>query len=103
MFYDFLSFMGFLLFFFVKQKTAYEMRISDWSSDVCSSDLISTRPVCLRHISWSGPCTDEEVVLNPAMSITPCLSGFFHHSRCIAIWQMLSVVSFHSNTSSMPQ
>src|SRR3546814_7305012 len=29
----------FLWFFFFKQKTAYEMRISDWSSDVCSSDL----------------------------------------------------------------
>src|SRR3546814_6640905 len=29
----------FCLFFFFKQKTAYEMRISDWSSDVCSSDL----------------------------------------------------------------
>src|SRR3546814_6864306 len=29
----------FLEFFFFKQKTAYEMRISDWSSDVCSSDL----------------------------------------------------------------
>src|SRR3546814_8070490 len=28
-----------LLLFFFKQKTAYEMRISDWSSDVCSSDL----------------------------------------------------------------
>src|SRR3546814_1376630 len=28
------------LFFFFKQKTAYEMRISDWSSDVCSSDLV---------------------------------------------------------------
>src|SRR3546814_7573470 len=28
-----------LYFFFIKQKTAYEMRISDWSSDVCSSDL----------------------------------------------------------------
>src|SRR3546814_17381685 len=28
-----------MLFFFFKQKTAYEMRISDWSSDVCSSDL----------------------------------------------------------------
>src|SRR3546814_6125296 len=27
------------LFFFLEQKTAYEMRISDWSSDVCSSDL----------------------------------------------------------------
>src|SRR3546814_10500968 len=30
----------FCVFFFFKQKTAYEMRISDWSSDVCSSDLI---------------------------------------------------------------
>src|SRR3546814_6680563 len=30
----------FFFFFFFKQKTAYEMRISDWSSDVCSSDLI---------------------------------------------------------------
>src|SRR3546814_9763435 len=29
----------FMMFFFFKQKTAYEMRISDWSSDVCSSDL----------------------------------------------------------------
>src|SRR3546814_10618562 len=28
------------MFFFFKQKTAYEMRISDWSSDVCSSDLL---------------------------------------------------------------
>src|SRR3546814_4926020 len=30
-------------FFFFKQKTAYEMRISDWSSDVCSSDLSFAR------------------------------------------------------------
>src|SRR3546814_2146301 len=30
--------------FFFKQKTAYEMRISDWSSDVCSSDLFRPRP-----------------------------------------------------------
>src|SRR3546814_1431592 len=34
-----------MLFFFFKQKTAYEMRISDWSSDVCSSDLVdAARP-----------------------------------------------------------
>src|SRR3546814_5065819 len=33
------------LVFFFKQKTAYEMRISDWSSDVCSSDLFA-----LRHV-----------------------------------------------------
>src|SRR3546814_2989933 len=31
------------MFFFFKQKTAYEMRISDWSSDVCSSDLLHNR------------------------------------------------------------
>src|SRR3546814_1769023 len=34
------------LFFFFKQKTAYEMRISDWSSDVCSSDLVPGRRQC---------------------------------------------------------
>src|SRR3546814_6918233 len=33
------------LFFFFKQKTAYEMRISDWSSDVCSSDLMQQRTI----------------------------------------------------------
>src|SRR3546814_1584952 len=33
--------MNAMSFFFFKQKTAYEMRISDWSSDVCSSDLIA--------------------------------------------------------------
>src|SRR3546814_7708524 len=35
-------------FFFFKQKTAYEMRISDWSSDVCSSDLLDHQPVGQR-------------------------------------------------------
>src|SRR3546814_4512935 len=33
------EFLNVVFFFFFKQKTAYEMRISDWSSDVCSSDL----------------------------------------------------------------
>src|SRR3546814_4764415 len=37
-----------LCLFFVKQKTAYEMRISDWSSDVCSSDLL------LKHLVRHG-------------------------------------------------
>src|SRR3546814_8208813 len=35
-------------FFFFKQKTAYEMRISDWSSDVCSSDLTPSRRTAAR-------------------------------------------------------
>src|SRR3546814_11952574 len=37
-----------LFFFFFKQKTAYEMRISDWSSDVCSSDLTAATPMGRR-------------------------------------------------------
>src|SRR3546814_2345383 len=39
-FHFFVFHMYCLFFFFFKQKTAYEMRISDWSSDVCSSDLL---------------------------------------------------------------
>src|SRR3546814_10690839 len=42
--------MCFLFFlFFFKQKTAYEMRISDWSSDVCSSDLARMSARARRH------------------------------------------------------
>src|SRR3546814_14901102 len=36
-----------MFFFFFKQKTAYEMRISDWSSDVCSSDLPGSQNIAL--------------------------------------------------------
>src|SRR3546814_4669610 len=43
--------------FFFKQKTAYEMRISDWSSDVCSSDLRKGRP-------W----TFEDILLVPEVN-----------------------------------
>src|SRR3546814_2889143 len=41
------------VFFFFKQKTAYEMRISDWSSDVCSSDLV--RSISLSAIMKPTP------------------------------------------------
>src|SRR3546814_4092508 len=46
-----------LLFFFFKQKTAYEMRISDWSSDVCSSDLTAL-------IAWAVMPFDEGWVIS---------------------------------------
>src|SRR3546814_8572502 len=38
-----------IVFFFFKQKTAYEMRISDWSSDVCSSDLLTSLSAAVRY------------------------------------------------------
>src|SRR3546814_8807337 len=47
-----------MYFFFFKQKTAYEMRISDWSSDVCSSDLYPQKPVTFYFGFSAGGPTD---------------------------------------------
>src|SRR3546814_12276730 len=60
--------------FFVKQKTAYEMRISDWSSDVCSSDLgraaVPVRAVPERRSGLDrgdgGACGGHSARLDPA-------------------------------------
>src|SRR3546814_9733447 len=41
-------------FFFFKQKTAYEMRISDWSSDVCSSDLLWIKILAILPVIEDG-------------------------------------------------
>src|SRR3546814_6009882 len=46
----------FFFFFFFKQKTAYEMRISDWSSDVCSSDLVVQRGA---QLWWRDPLLQQ--------------------------------------------
>src|SRR3546814_18342044 len=49
---------GYMLFCFFKQKTAYELRISDWSSDVCSSDLPSIgAPISERR---AAPVPDHQ-------------------------------------------
>src|SRR3546814_11876656 len=46
-----------MFFFFFKQKTAYEMRISDWSSDVCSSDLALPQRQRPRLLGQTGLCS----------------------------------------------
>src|SRR3546814_5323398 len=48
-----------VLFFFFKQKTAYEMRISDWSSDVCSSDL-GPEAVWVDDVDVEGVVADPD-------------------------------------------
>src|SRR3546814_1631880 len=48
-------------FFFFKQKTAYEMRISDWSSDVCTSDLVAVG-------SWEVHTTRAGALIEPYCS-----------------------------------
>src|SRR3546814_9470393 len=51
-----------MIFFFFKQKTAYEMRISDWSSDVCSSDL--RKPLERANAILDGHKIHHAVVLD---------------------------------------
>src|SRR3546814_9039109 len=67
-----------ILLFFFRQKTAYEMRISDWSSDVCSADLVlrgRTRArfrLCRRDRSRGAPYPDRHFVPPvPAQRLRP--------------------------------
>src|SRR3546814_6003486 len=61
----------FYFFFFFKQKTAYEMRISDWSSDVCSSDL--SFPLGVQHAeTYVAPCA---VLVGDAAHVIHPLAG----------------------------
>src|SRR3546814_8732764 len=64
------------MFFFFKQKTAYELRISDWSSDVCSSDLALTGKdasaatrEAFRQRFFDGHLSDKEIELE--LDVTP--------------------------------
>src|SRR3546814_3077473 len=61
---------NYVCFFFFKQKTAYEMRISDWSSDVCSSDLtisVSELPVWFTSPAPALTCAFDSLI-RPLMS-----------------------------------
>src|SRR3546814_11335626 len=70
--------MLFVDFFFFKQKTAYEMRISDWSSDVCSSDLAMAAMILIEDgkLKLDQPISDffpgfknMKVLLHPDTSL----------------------------------
>src|SRR3546814_2608781 len=71
--------MRFLVFFF-KQKTAYEMRISDWSSDVCSSDLLVGLGLWVRLKLTETPAFAEAKAKAPPPRV-PFASLFRHHMR----------------------
>src|SRR3546814_8520134 len=89
-----------LFVFFFKQKTAYEMRISDWSSDVCSSDLF----LLLTAITFSlfgfiiGIWADgfEKLQIVPLMIVTPLtfLGGSFYSiSMLPSLWQKIALLN----------
>src|SRR3546814_4856986 len=64
------------VFFFFKQKTAYEMRISDWSSDVCSSDLLGPGgPAARLPVERGAQRLD---VLQPGLGQRLCLLRLGH-------------------------
>src|SRR3546814_3394403 len=65
--------------FFFKQKTAYEMRISDWSSDVCSSDLIDEIPgIEIVHFLAELQQRRHD----------PLFAGIFHQSAAMPVDQL---------------
>src|SRR3546814_5424952 len=65
----------FSFFFFFKQKTAYEMRMSDWSSDVCSSDLLH------RLAAEDDALTIERAAEVPPDDRNPAMPSRHHHFR----------------------
>src|SRR3546814_6021840 len=90
------------VFFFVKQKTAYEMRISDWSSDVCSSDL-TTGPALRRELRTGLPSAVDAPAAGRArrsVLFRPRRYGgeypqapLRHPSAIRALWRHLPVVA----------
>src|SRR3546814_5367428 len=69
-------FFSLVFFFFFKQKTAYEMRISDWSSDVCSSDLgaFRARKLALQD----SRCVDGVTLERRTLILPEALPAGYH-------------------------
>src|SRR3546814_4848389 len=61
-----------MLFFFFKQKTAYEVRISDWSSDVCSSDLIANFEMVLLNMREGGMISAHDYKVARSAAVALC-------------------------------
>src|SRR3546814_2252780 len=80
-----------LFFFFFKQKTAYEMRISDWSSDVCSSDLTSRRN--MLNIAWPA------VLVLPALPDAAAKVLQVDGPAAVADIERTTVAALHERTS----
>src|SRR3546814_4528487 len=70
-----LSNLDLVVVIFFKQKTAYEMRISDWSSDVCSSDLPASRAASAVAMRVAVRCSGSRNCATPARSDTALCSS----------------------------
>src|SRR3546814_17903386 len=92
-----------ILVFFFKQKTAYDMRISDWSSDVCSSDLWRwiVPTLCLVTLPY---LPESSAALSCAQASTACRSSKSSSSQQLSaawrhqIWSTPSSVSLRTSS-----
>src|SRR3546814_13223068 len=79
------------VFFFFKQKTAYEMRISDWSSDVCSSDLARKKRAKATSGRW-------KINLGPSSGLRPVeihrefMTAAARWTMALKLWSVLSAL-----------
>src|SRR3546814_9911907 len=76
----------FELFFFFKQKTAYEMRISDWSSDLCSSDLLRNSIITAYEDTIHTAVVAKTRIITALFGLNSAGGLFLHHfSVCTAV------------------
>src|SRR3546814_17070174 len=87
-----------LFFFFFKQKTAYEMRISDWSSDVCSSDLVPGRKNSELRLGaiLENRDFDSEIAIFEQFAAIRALGVFFAFALGVALTLCMFVFAFGS-------
>src|SRR3546814_13960864 len=80
-------------FFFFKQKTAYEMRISDWSSDVCSSDLSAWIGAIRAITPHLGQIEHFAHHAERAIGVRRLVGHFLHHRSHV---RSLHILSFYT-------
>src|SRR3546814_14194116 len=90
-FYSDLLLLSFLFFF--KQKTAYEMRISDWSSDVCSSDLTPNCRTTAELDVWLGTIHDALAAKGETAGPIPWAVNLVTHSSNVRIADDLALIA----------
>src|SRR3546814_13072592 len=79
-------------FFFFKQKTAYDMRISDWSSDVCSSDLVGVLVPFIEEIIFRGLLFGWLRTHLPFLAAAPAAALLFAVAH--QVWVLVPVLAF---------
>src|SRR3546814_17394145 len=94
----------FCRFFFFKQKTAYEMRISDWSSDVCSSDLVPGNSVSGHPLTGSpaGSIAHGQAALPLASFVPEGAAGDMTGARAATFHRRLAALLHRDGTGDRP-